>query len=903
MTKSPTVNSLKHDWHLQNQEQVAKHFTVEINAGLSEQQVQQAFDKYGENEIQDSRSKGPLLIFLRQFADFMIVVLMVAAVVSGVVGELADTIAILVILLLNASIGAVLEYRAEKSVAALKRMSPLSARILRQGEWCNLPAHELVPGDVVELSAGSVVPADIRLWETGDLEVDESVLTGESATVGKVTDTLSDAQLPLGDRNNMTYRGTLVSRGRAVGIVVATGMDTELGQIANLLRGEEGSRTPLQIRLSIFGQRLALVVLGICTLIFFAGLLRGESLTLMFLTAVSLAVAAIPEALPAVVTVSLALGAGKMVRQHALVRRLPAVESLGSITYICTDKTGTLTENRMRLEKIWTVSERADQLYGPDHGESDHLAPVWQHLGRALALNNELGEQAVTSSKALQGDPTEVALVEAAMQAGYQKTKLLNNFPQLGVLAFTSERQCMTTLHRDGSGSVAYVKGSPERVLALCHAQLAADGEQELAHDTLLAEAETLAETGYRVLALAYRQFDTVLEPKDIVSNGHCVEKNIEAKLTFLAFVCLIDPPRAEAADAVKDCLAAGITPVMITGDHPGTARAIARRLNIINKHNGAVLTGAELQKLSEAEFRGKVKTVRVYARMSPEQKISIVNALQQQGEFVAMTGDGVNDAPALKTATIGVSMGGKGSDVAREASDIVLLDDNFATIVSAVKEGRRIFDNIRKFINYTMSSNAGEIWTLLLAPFLGLPLPLLPIQILWINLVTDGLPGLALVAEKHEPDIMQRPPRPPEETVFSKGVWQHILWVGFLIGGLSIMSQAWAYRSGSEHWQTMVFSVLTFSQLVHALVIRSDRVSLWSLGLMSNPYLLGVVVLSVGLQLSVIYLPGLQTIFHTTALPPTELAVCFTLPLVVLLAVEIEKWLVRHRGLYGLMK
>lgn len=894
MTKPATDKSIATAWHLQSEEQVAKFFAVEKNTGLSKGRVQQAVEAYGVNEIQDRRRKGPVLIFLRQFADFMILVLIVAALVSGIVGEPVDTIAILVILMLNASIGAFLEYRAEQSVAALKKMSPLSARVLRESEWLNLPARELVPGDMVELSAGVIVPADIRLFETGNLEVDESVLTGESQTVGKATEVLSDAQLPLGDRNNMAYRGTTVSRGRAIGVVVATGMNTELGRIANLLREAEGGRTPLQIRLGIFGRRLALVVLAICALIFFAGLWRGESFTLMFLTAVSLAVAAIPEALPAVVTVALALGAGKMVRHHALVRRLPAVESLGSVTYICTDKTGTLTENRMNLEKVRTVSETADALFS-----ADRLDPVWQHLGRALALNNELGDQSLAATQTLQGDPTEVALLQAAEQAGFRKAELLKEFPQLAVLAFTSERQCMTTLHQNGHGSVAYVKGSPERVLSLCQWQLASGGEQALDHQGLLAEAESLAEAGYRVLAIAYRPFETGLAQQDVDRDGDEIEKN----LCFLAFVGLMDPPRPEAAGAVRDCLTAGITPVMITGDHPGTARAIAKRLAMLAKHDDAVMTGAELNRLSEAEFDRRVKSVRVYARMSPEQKITIVNALQKQGEFVAMTGDGVNDAPALKTATIGVAMGGKGSDVAREASDIVLLDDNFATIVSAVKEGRRIFDNIRKFVNYTMSSNAGEIWTLFLAPFLGLPLPLLPIQILWINLVTDGLPGLALAAERHESDIMQRPPRPPNETVFAKGVWQHILWIGFLIGGLSIFSQAWAYHQGSPHWQTMVFTVLTFSQLVHALVIRSDRESFLSLGVMSNPYLLGVVLLSVVLQLSVIYLPPLQAIFHTSALPPIDLAVCFALSLVVLLAVEIEKYLVRQHGLYGLFK
>ena len=892
MDKDPLQSNILKPYLLTAQE-VASQFEVDVKTGLNDQQVQKAFSLYGANEIEDWKSKGPLLIFLRQFADFMILILILAAVISGVVGEPADTIAIFVILILNASIGAFLEYRAEKAAAALKRMSPMTVQVLREGQWINTAARNLVPGDVLELMAGSLVPADIRLLETGDLEVDESVLTGESQTVGKNTETLSADDISLGDRFNMAYRGTVISRGRALGIVVATGMKTELGQIASLLGGTQEVRAPLQVRLSIFGRRLALIVLAICAVIFLFGLWRGESMSLMFLTAVSLAVAAIPEALPAVITVALALGAGRMIRQNALVRRLPAVESLGSVTYICADKTGTLTENRMRLEKIQTVSELADGFQ-----TLNDSSPVKKHLGQALSLNNELGEQNQNSVE-LQGDPTEVALFEAAETAGFKKQRLLKTLPLTGVLAFTSERQCMTTLHQSDDHTLAYLKGSPEKVLSLCSSQFSEQGEQNLNANTLLKEADSLAEKGYRVLAVAYREFEKLLDKETIEQDSSQIESN----MTFLALVALIDPPREEAADAVRDCLTAGITPVMITGDHPGTARAIAKRLHILDQDQQNVLTGADLIKLGEDEFLEQVKSIRVYARMSPEQKITIVNALQQQGEYVAMTGDGVNDAPALKSATIGVAMGKKGTDVAREASDIVLLDDNFATIVSAVKEGRRIFDNIRKFINYTMSSNAGEIWTIFLAPFFGLPLPLLPIQILWINLVTDGLPGLALGAEKHEADIMKRPPRPPGETVFAKGVWQHILWIGLLIGGLSIASQAWAFHNGSPHWQTMVFTVLTLSQLVHAMVIRSDRESIWQQGFLSNPSLLGVVLLSVALQMAVIYLPALQTVFHTTALPLEDLALCLALPLVVLVAVEIEKYLVRHHGLYGLLK
>ncbi|MDY6941491.1 MAG: cation-translocating P-type ATPase [Pseudomonadota bacterium] len=874
-----------HPWHTRGVEAVQQHWQVDPATGLPSARVEERLQEFGSNEIRETGGRGPVRILLSQFADFMIMVLIAAAVVSGLVGEPEDTIAIVVIVLLNAIIGAAQEYRAERAVAALKRLAAPEARVMRDGSWQTLPAVGLVPGDIVEMVAGDVVPADIRLFESGDLEVDESALTGESQTVGKRVETLSTADLPVGDRRNMTYKGTVVTRGRARGLVVATAMQTELGRVATLLGGAAGGRTPLQQRLAVFGRRLAIAVLGICVVIFVTGVLRGESATLMFLTAVSLAVAAIPEALPAVVTVALAFGAAKMVRRQALVRRLPAVETLGSVTYICADKTGTLTENRMRTEMLWSEGEQRGEL-------PESVADVgrWTHFGRAMALNSEIE---AGQSGEIVGDPTEVALFEAAKLAHYDKAALLEMFPQVAVLAFDSDRQMMTTIHRVDDHFVAYTKGAPEQIVGRCRDRLADSGPQPLDAEGILAQAESMADQGYRVLAYAQRLFND--QPSELIS------ESVEGQLSFLGLVGLIDPPREGVAQAVQDCLTAGITPVMITGDHPGTARAIAHRLGIMD-HDGEVMTGAELAKLTPEEFTQRVTHVQVYARMSPEQKIAIVDALESQGEYVAMTGDGVNDAPALKRAAIGVAMGQKGTDVAREAAEMVLLDDNFTTIVTAVREGRRIFDNIRKFIKYTMTSNSGEIWTLFLAPFLGLPIPLLPIQILWINLVTDGLPGLALAAEPQERGIMRRPPRSPNETVFAYGIWQHIIWVGLLIGVLSIGSQAWAYHSGSPQWQTVVFTVLTFSQLVHVLVIRSERDSLITLGLFSNPSLLGAVLLTVGLQLSVIYIPALNEIFHTAPLTLTELAVCFTLPLVIFVAVEAEKWFVRNKGLYRIV-
>jgi Ca2+-transporting ATPase len=699
--------------------------------------------------------------------------------------------------------------------------------------------------------------------------------------VGKQVARLETADLPAGDRLNIAFKGSLITRGRGQGVVVATGLRTEIGRIAELLQGEVGVKTPLQVRLTRFGRYLALAVLAICAVVFTAGLLQGQPMMLMFLTAVSLAVAAIPEALPAVVTISLAFGARKLVRNNALVRNLPAVETLGSVTCICSDKTGTLTRNRMRAERFLVAGTWRETLPGPD------AAGPASVLGRAMALNNDI---AILDGRPA-GEPTELALYEAAEAAGFPAEQLRGDMPRLAGIPFDSVRKQMTTLHPNAGGVVAFVKGAPEQVLAQCHSALLPDGPAPVERQDLLAEAERLANEGYRVLAFAMRGLAELPSEPDA--------QTLERELTFLGLVALIDPPRHEAQQAVADCLTAGITPVMITGDHPGTAMAIARRLGIVSDGDG-LLTGAELAALDDATFARHVESIRVYARVSPEQKLRIVKALQLNGEFVAMTGDGVNDAPALKRASIGVAMGQKGTDVAREASDMVLLDDDFATIVRAVRAGRRVFDNIRKFIKDTMSSNSGEIWTLFLAPFLGLPIPLLPIHILWINLVTDGLPGLAFTAEPAEPGVMRRPPRPPKESIFAHGMWQHIIWVGLFVGGISIASQAWAISRGVEYWQTVVFTVLTVSQLFHSLAVRSETASLFTIGLFSNLPMLGAVILTVLMQLAVIYLPALNGIFHTQPLPLFDLAVCLGLSSLVLFAVEAEKWLIRRGVIYG---
>jgi Ca2+-transporting ATPase len=868
-------------WHVLTAAATTQHLQVDPHAGLRLDEVGQRTARYGRNELQEQRRRSPVRMLFDQFTDFMILVLIAAAIISGLVGDPPDAITIVIIVLLNGVIGFVQEYRAERAVAALKMMAAPTATVRRAAQLQSVPATQLVPGDIVLLEAGNIVPADLRLLESAQLKVDEAALTGESIPIEKTAAVCADPELPIGDRRNLGYKGTLVTYGRGCGVVVATGMETELGKIATLLSGTADRKTPLQKRLAQFGQRLALAAIAICIIVFAVGLLRGESVVLMFLTAVSLAVAAIPEALPAVVTVSLALGARRMVRQQALIRRLPAVETLGSVTYICSDKTGTLTQNQMRAVQLRLGAE----LTTPAETGSDCALHRLFHT--ALALNND----AIPDNHGdVRGDPTEVALYLAAVAAGHERVAIEATTPRVAEIPFEAERKCMTTLHaRDGS-IVAFTKGAPESVLAACTSAMGSTGTTPLRTARVLECAEEMAAEGLRVLAIAYRTWPAMpAELSPLV---------VEDDLSFLGLVGLIDPPRAEARDAVATCRSAGITPVMITGDHPATARAIAAQLGII-AGDGEVLTGQRLQALSMQEFEEHVEHIRVYARVAPEQKIKIVKALQERGEFVAMTGDGVNDAPALKQADIGVAMGVTGTDVAREAAHMILLDDNFATIVAAVREGRRIFDNTRKFIRYAVTCNSGEIWTIFLAPFLGLPIPLLPIHILWINLVTDGLPGIALAAEPQEKGIMQRPPRPPAESIFAHGMWQHILWVGLLMGGISLLTQAWAYYTGMAHWQTMVFTVLSLSQMGHVLAIRSETQSLFRQGLWSNRPLLGAVVLTIALQLATVYLPPARVIFKTEALSAGEVALCLALSAVVFVAVEIEKLLVRRGWLY----
>ena len=861
------------DWHVRSAGEVCRELSVVPADGLSVDEVARRRARFGPNRLDEGRRRGPLRMLLDQFADFMVLVLLASAVLAGILGEPQDSLAIAVILMLNAVLGFAQEYRAERAVRALQALGAPQARVWRDGGVAVVPGEDIVPGDVVLLDAGSAVPADVRIVDAAQLRIDESALTGESQPVEKRIDALAGGDLALGDRTNLAFKGTLVTYGRGRGVVVATGMETELGRVAALLDEADDGRTPLQRRLADFGRRLALAVLALCAVLFVVGVLRGEEPVLMFLTAVSLAVAAIPEALPAVVTVALALGARKMVRANALIRRLPAVETLGSVTCVCSDKTGTLTENRMRVEAFHVDGRDTGTPPGPGQ-----RSVAWNLLLAALALSND----AEPRGDGAEGDPTEVALLLAALRAEIDKRELAARMPRLAEVAFSSERARMTTIHSDPDGGlVAFTKGAPEHVLPSC---------RDVDLPAMLDAADDMARRGLRVLAFASRRLERMPEEGQL--------EDIETGMTLLGLVGLIDPPRAEAAEAVALCRTAGIRVVMITGDHPATARAIATRLGIVDD-GGRVVSGAELARLDRDAFAAEVESIRVYARVAPEQKIQIVEALQKHGELVAMTGDGVNDAPALRQAEIGVAMGKGGTDVAREAAHMVLLDDNFASIVGAVREGRRIYDNIRKFIKFAFASNTGEIWTLFLAPLVDLPIPLLPIHILWVNLVTDGLPGLALTLEPAEREIMQRPPRPPRESIFAHGLWQHAVWVGLLLGGVTLSTQAWALRTGLEHWQTMTFTVLTLSQMGHVLAVRSEHDSLLTQGLLSNRPLLGAVVLTILLQCAVIYLPVSWSIFKTQPLTGGELALCFAVASIVFVAVEIEKWMVRRGWLY----
>lgn len=853
------------NWHLLPLKEIAQLLNT-TPLGIDNLTASQRLVEYGKNQIIDKKKKTIFQMLLNQLKDFMIIILISAAVISGILGDITDTIIIFAIIILNAVLGTTQNYRAEKAIDALKQMAAINARILREGKTSDIPASDLVPGDVVILEAGNIIPADIRFFETHQIKVDESALTGESHNTEKNSDELPDGDYPIGDRINMGFKGTFITNGRALAYVTSTGMDTELGRIAKMIQIDE-ILTPLQKRLAAFGKRLSVVILIICVVIFLIGWLRGEVILTMLLTSISLAVAAIPEALPALVTIALAFGAKQLVKSNALIRKLPAVETLGSVTYICSDKTGTLTLNKMTVQEIYEVDLKSFNSIFPNNSP----------LLNAIVMNNNVSKD---NKEKWLGDSTEVALVQYAFENNVERKDLEVDLPRIGELPFDSERKCMTTLHKTKNGILVITKGAVDVLFGKLNK------EQQSLIPEFEVKANEMAKKGYRVLGYAIKMLPIL--PEEINAD------EIETSLTLVGFAGMIDPPREETKNAVAECKQAGIIPIMITGDHKLTAKAIAIQLGIISNEEDVILDGSELAKLSLEEFEKIVEKVRVYARVNPEQKLKIINALQDKHHFVAMTGDGVNDAPALKNADIGIAMGINGTEVSKEASHLILLDDNFSTIVVAIKHGRRIFDNILKFIKYIMTGNSAEIWSIFLAPFFGLPIPLLAIHILWVNLVTDGLPGLALASEPADEKIMKRNPRNPRQNIFGKDMVIHIIWVGLLMGLVTIGLQAYAIHNGNFHWQTMTFSVLCFSQMGHVISIRSERDSLFKIGLFSNMPLLGALILTISLQLTIIYVPFFNTIFKTQPLTFNELTLTILTSSIVFIAVEIEKYIKR---------
>ncbi len=848
----------------------------ELNAkksGLTSTDAEKRLEEYGRNRLEERKKIHPVQIFLRQFKSFLIFILIAAAVISGLLGiftksseHFIDMAVILLIIVLNAVLGFFQEYKAEKSLEALKKYATPNAKVLRNGERQLINSEELVPGDIIILSTGDKAPADARLIESVHLHADESALTGESIPVAKNTAEIKGRDVIPGERKNMVFAGTTITQGRAKAVVTETGMGTEMGEIAELVQEPIEKMTPLQERLSLIGKKLGFAIIGIVIVVFALGLFRGEGVISMFLVAVSLAVAAVPEGLPAVVTVTLAFGLISMAKSNALVRKLPAVETLGSTSVICSDKTGTLTMNEMTARELYLdkkTVEVSGEGYFPE-GEfkyegSKVSGTLKKHLNlfvQAAALCNDSELVRRNGEWIIIGDPTEGALRVLAEKFGLKHHRLESEFKRIEEVEFTSNRKKMTTVHKTDEGRIAYMKGAPEVILDNCSHVYENGKRRKLKKadkERFLNKMEELGEDALRVLGAAYRDVPKRLDIKN--------EKSLEQNFTFLGLVGMIDPPRPEAWEAVEKARKAGIRSVMITGDYKVTAEAVAKKVGIVKKKSNA-LTGEDLEKMSDDELFKEVKNVSVYARVSPSHKVRILEALKKRGEVVAMTGDGVNDAPALKKSDIGVAMGIKGTDVSKEAADMVLQDDNYATIVKAVEKGRGIFDNIKKFINYLLTSNAGEILVIFIASLIGLPLPLIAVQILWINLLTDGLPAVALSVDPHDSNIMERKPRNSEEGIITNEMVFDIIFVGALmcIGTLLLFNHSLTGGADIVYARSVALAVLVVLEVVRLQMVREK----YNIGVFSNKWLILAVISSIGFLLSILYIPQLQILFKT---------------------------------------
>lgn len=892
------------NWYQKNINDVKKELATDIEKGLSSKQVEEKQQNVGFNELKAKKKKSLIVKFLEQFKDFMIIVLIIAAIVSGIVGILegegiTDTIIILIVVIVNAIIGVAQENKAEKSLEALQKLSAHASKVIRNGKMIVIPSRELVPGDVVVLETGDYVPADLRIIEAVNLKSQESALTGESVPVEKIIDTINE-EVGIGDRTNMLFSSSLITYGRGKGIVVETGMNTEVGKIAEIINSSEEGTTPLQEKLNKLGKILGIAALAICVVIFIIGLLYGKEPIHMFMTAVSLAVAAIPEGLAAVSTIVLAIGVQRMVKKNAIVKRLPAVETLGSASVICSDKTGTLTQNKMTVQKIYVDNKLMDM-------ENIKFVESKSDL-ESLIYNAMLcNDTKVGANNELAGDPTETALVDMGMNLDIDIDKIFS-IDRLNEIPFDSSRKLMTTVHKIDNEYIVYTKGGVDELLKNCTSYIIngkIEKDLEEFKKSIYENNESMAKNALRVLAFGYKKIKKLPESKEEI-------EKLESDLIFVGMVGMIDPPREEAKKAVEKCKSAGIKTVMITGDHKITATAIAKQLGILENEDEAI-TGSELENMSDEELTKNIRNYSVYARVSPEHKVRIVRAWQANGEIVAMTGDGVNDAPALKNADIGCAMGVVGTDVAKEAADVILTDDNFATVVSAVEEGRRIYDNILKAIQFLLSSNVGEIIVLFVA-ILITPLlakwfnitnisalePLLPIHILWINLVTDSLPALALAVDPAAENIMQRKPNKKGKGIFTKGMTWRVIYQGIMIGFITLIAFIVGLATPGvtdeaakiKIAQTMAFCVLALSELVHVFNIRDNKNSVFKTGILNNSKLILAILVSASFMFVILLIPGLREIFSIAQLPKENIVETVLLVLSPILVVEIFKLL-----------